>query len=86
MFFCLLLDGLSLAGIFLFAITARTQEREGQGKLVRLTAISSLERGSIHTYMYIFDSWPLARPIDEISLCEDVDICMEKKRRCKMFS
>lgn len=30
---CLLLDGLSLAGIFLFAITARTQEEKGKGSL-----------------------------------------------------
>lgn len=41
------------AEMLLFAIIAWDAGREGQGKLVRLTAISSLERGSIHTYMYI---------------------------------
>jgi hypothetical protein len=38
---CLLLDGLSLAGIFPFAITAWDAGREGQGKLVRLTHLIS---------------------------------------------
>jgi hypothetical protein len=54
-----------LAGIFLLLAQLGMQEEKGKGKLVRLTAISSLERGSIfHTYMYILILGRLARSID----------------------